>query len=111
MTKVEVIKKIETKIMQGLHAGKLARPDQRESFPGWWVGKKRNRGPWLKHCHALGRTRMRAARQVTRAGVENAGEAQGAKPGGLASALVLAELPGPHAAQLDGVEAPRAAAS
>ena len=45
------------------------------------------------------------------AGVENAGEAQGAKPGGLASALVLAELPGPHAAQLDGVEAPRAAAS
>ena len=45
VTKVEVIKEIETKIMQGLHAGKLARPDQRESFPGWWVGKKRNRGP------------------------------------------------------------------
>ena len=34
------------------------------------------------------------------AGVENAGEAQGAKPGGLASALVLAKLPGPRAAQL-----------
>ena len=33
------------------------------------------------------------------------------KPRGLASALVLAERPGPHAAQLDGVEAPRAAAS
>ena len=64
VTKIEVISEIE--VMPGLHVGELARPDQRESFPGWWVGKKRNRGLWLKHCHTYwAQNSMRAAREIT----------------------------------------------
>ena len=79
VTKIEVISEIE--VMPGLHVGELARPDQRESFPGWWVGKKRNRGLWLKHCHAFGpEQHARRARNHV-AGAKNAGKAQGAITG------------------------------
>ena len=93
-----------------MHVGQLARPDQRESFPGWWVGKKRNRVPWLKHCHWAERSKQ-AAREST-CGSRECRRNQGGKrsvnrAGGGARQTTWSA----RCSAIDRVEAARAAAS